>query len=57
LLQAFAFAKLCRRYRRVKIDQADVALIVAEVDVEKKAAEMRLREHGGDVASALRSYV
>jgi NACalpha-BTF3-like transcription factor len=57
--QAFAFewANLYRRYCEVEIDQADVALIVAEIKVEKKAAEMRLREHGGDVGSALRSYV
>ncbi|ACO63269.1 predicted protein [Micromonas commoda] len=41
----------------VKISQEDVATIVGEIEVEKKAAEMRLREHGGDVVAALKSYV
>lgn len=41
---------------KVKIEAADVALIVREAEVEKKAAETRLREHGGDVVAALRSY-
>ena len=41
----------------VKISQEDVATIVSEIEVEKKAAEMRLREHGGDVFAALKSYV
>ena len=41
----------------VKISQEDVATIVSEIEVEKKAAEMRLREHGGDVVAALKSYV
>ena len=41
----------------VKISQEDVATIVSEIEVEKMAAEMRLREHGGDVVAALKSYV
>jgi len=40
----------------VKILPADVALIVAECEVDRKAAEMRLRENGGDVVKALKSY-
>uniref|UniRef100_A0A7S0X7H6 Nascent polypeptide-associated complex subunit alpha-like UBA domain-containing protein n=1 Tax=Mantoniella antarctica TaxID=81844 RepID=A0A7S0X7H6_9CHLO len=46
-----------RELAKVKIDLEDVALIVAEIEVEKKAAELRLREHGGDVVAALQSYV
>ena len=52
-----AEAARLKELAKVKIDQADVALIVQQIEVEKKAAEMRLREHGGDVVSALRSYV
>ena len=46
-----------RPYPTVKINAADVMLIVQEIEVDKKAAEMRLRENGGDVVAALRSYV
>lgn len=52
-----AEAARLKELAKVKIDQKDVALIVQEIEVEKKAAEMRLREHGGDVVAALRSYV
>lgn len=52
-----AEAARLKELAKVKIDQKDVALIVQELEVEKKAAEMRLREHGGDVVAALRSYV
>ena len=52
-----AEAARLRELAKVKIDAADVAVIVSEMEVEKKAAELRLREHGGDLAAALRSYV
>ena len=52
-----AEAARLKELAKVKIDQQDVALIVQEIEVEKKAAELRLREHGGDVVAALRSYV
>ena len=42
---------------KVKVAAADVAIIVSEMEVETKAAEQRLREHGGDIVAALRSYV
>eukprot|EP00227_Mantoniella_beaufortii_P021500 CAMPEP_0197588662 /NCGR_PEP_ID=MMETSP1326-20131121/9863_1 /TAXON_ID=1155430 /ORGANISM="Genus nov. species nov., Strain RCC2288" /LENGTH=127 /DNA_ID=CAMNT_0043153511 /DNA_START=174 /DNA_END=554 /DNA_ORIENTATION=- len=52
-----AEAARLKELAKVKINAADVMLIVAEVEVDKKAAEMRLRENGGDVVAALRSYV
>lgn len=36
---------------------SDVELLVREFEVDKKAAEVRLREHGGDVRSALASFL
>ena len=41
----------------VKINAADVELIVTEIEVDLKAADRRLREHGGNVSSALRSFI
>lgn len=38
-------------------DPADVDLVASELELDKKLAERRLREHGGDVLQALRSYV
>ena len=38
-------------------DPADVELVAAELELDKKAAERRLREHGGDVLAALRTFV
>jgi NACalpha-BTF3-like transcription factor len=38
-------------------DPADVELVAAELELEKKVAERRLREHGGDVLQALRTFV
>ncbi len=35
----------------------DVDLVAAELELDRKAAERRLREHGGDVQQALRSFV
>lgn len=41
----------------VKISAADVDVIAAEAEVDKKLAERRLREHGGSLIEALRSFV
>lgn len=41
----------------VKISAADVELIVREIEVDQKAADRRLREHGGHVFSALKSFI
>lgn len=41
----------------VKIQASDVEILVREFEVDKKAAELRLREHGGDVRAALASYL
>jgi NACalpha-BTF3-like transcription factor len=36
--------------------QDDVDVIATEMEVDKKLAERRLREHGGDLAAALKSF-
>lgn len=41
----------------VKLNPTDIDLVAAELELDKKAAERRLRENGGDVDAALRSYV
>lgn len=41
----------------VKIDMADVEVIVCEFEVDKKLAERRLRECGGDLNQALRTFL
>ena len=41
----------------VKINAADVELLAAEAEWDKKKAERQLREHKGDVAAALRSLL
>jgi hypothetical protein len=38
-------------------DPADTDLVAAELELDKKVAERRLREHGGDVLQALRTFV
>jgi NACalpha-BTF3-like transcription factor len=38
-------------------DPADVELVASELELEKKVAERRLREHGGDVLQALRTFL
>jgi NACalpha-BTF3-like transcription factor len=40
-----------------QINKEDVDVIALEAEVDKKAAERRLREHGGDLAAALKSYL
>lgn len=32
-------------------------MVAAEMEVDKKTAERRLREHGGDLAKALTSFM
>jgi len=46
-----------RELAAVKIDKGDVAVLAEQVEADAKAAERRLREHGGDLAAALRSYL
>lgn len=41
----------------VSIDQKDVDLIVREMEMEKAEAELKLREHGGDVVKTLNTLV
>mmetsp|Transcript_622 Transcript_622/g.2038 ORF Transcript_622/g.2038 Transcript_622/m.2038 type:complete len:117 (-) Transcript_622:960-1310(-) len=41
----------------VKIDQADVALLAAELELDNKAAERRLREAGGSAEAALKAFI
>lgn len=41
----------------VKVAEDDVALVAAEFELDKKAADRRLRECGGDVVAALKSYL
>ncbi|XRB00314.1 HYPK_UBA domain-containing protein [Pycnococcus provasolii] len=46
-----------RELAAVKIDRSHVDVIADELLVDKKVAERRLREHGGDVVKAIRSYL
>jgi len=41
----------------VKIKAEEVNLIVSELEVDKKTAERRLREHQGDLVKALESFL
>ena len=41
----------------MKINPADVQLIVSEIEVDQKQADRRLREHGGNIVEALKSYL
>ena len=41
----------------VKVKKEDVALIVAELEVDEQQAKRALREAGGDLATALRKLV
>jgi NACalpha-BTF3-like transcription factor len=41
----------------VVISKDDVELIVSEMELDKKVAERKLREAGGDVVQALRTLV
>ncbi len=46
-----------RELAAVKISPEDIALIASELEVPQKQAEVRLREHKGDVRAALESYL
>lgn len=41
----------------VKVTQADIDVIASEAEVDKKLAERRLREHDGNLVSALKSFL
>ena len=43
--------------KNVKIDQADVALLVDELDLSKVRATELLRSHEGDAVLAMRAFV
>ena len=42
---------------KVKIKEADVETVARECELDADAADLRLREHGGDVESVLRAYI
>ena len=46
-----------RALAAVKISQEDVGIIATEFEVDKKKAELRLREHDGNVVAALESFL
>lgn len=46
-----------RELASVKVAKEDVDVLAEQVEVDAKAAERRLREHGGDLAAALTSYL
>lgn len=46
-----------RELAAVKINPADVDMIAAETEWDKKVAERKLREHGGDAAACLRAVL
>ena len=54
VLGSYARATGCLQIYSLDMENNGVKL---DKEVEKKAAEMRLREHGGDVVAALKSYV
>ncbi|KAL8486111.1 hypothetical protein ACS0TY_022530 [Phlomoides rotata] len=41
----------------VKINAADIDIIANELELDKKVAERRLREHKGDAVAAIRSLL
>lgn len=41
----------------VKVTAADIDVVAAEAEVDKKLAERRLREHGGNLLEALKSFL
>ncbi|KFA74092.1 hypothetical protein S40288_03805 [Stachybotrys chartarum IBT 40288] len=43
--------------KNVKVDQADVALLVDELDLTKAKATELLRAHDGDAVGAMRAFV
>jgi NACalpha-BTF3-like transcription factor len=41
----------------VKVNKEDIEVIIAEVEVDAKLAERRLREHNGNLKEALQSFL
>ncbi len=41
----------------MKLRKEDIELIMKEYEVERKLAERRLREHGGNLRAALESFL
>ncbi|KAF8072939.1 Hypk [Scenedesmus sp. PABB004] len=41
----------------VKVTAADIDVVAAEAEVDRKLAERRLREHGGNLVEALKSWL
>lgn len=50
-------AKREKALAAVKVADADVAVLAQELELDKKAADRRLREHGGDLKKALLAAV
>ena len=46
-----------KKLAAVKISADDVGIIASEFEVDKKKAELRLREHDGNVVAALESFL
>ncbi len=46
-----------RELAAVKVSPTDIDLLAAEAEVDKKQAERRLRECGGSLVAALKSYL
>lgn len=42
---------------KIKINPADVEIMVEELELDRKVAEKRLREHMGDPVAAIRSFL
>ena len=41
----------------VRVAKEDIDVITKEIEVDKKVAERRLREHGGNLREALLSFI
>ena len=41
----------------VKVEPTDVDIVALELEVDRKAAERKLREHGGNLQETLRAHV
>merc|ERR1711915_521235 len=46
-----------RELAKVTVSKEDIDLIVTEMEISKDAADRTLREHGGDVVSALTALI
>jgi len=61
-LRQTSWARACwpcrdKELAAVKLRKEDVEVIVTEYEVERKLAERRLREHGGNLRAALESFL